>query len=58
MSLLDKLTQKSTSFDKTRALIEETHAEIDELKAKKTKIDKVKELNEQISWCKDANDKC
>ena len=56
MSLIDQLTKKSTGFNKTRQLIEETRAEIDELTSKKVKIDKVKELKEQISWCKDAND--
>ena len=56
MSLVNKLTQKSTGFKKTQNLIEETRAEVDQLTQKKVKIDKVKELKEQISWCKDAND--
>ena len=55
MALVDKLAQKSTGFNKTGHSIEETRAEIDELTQKKMKIDKVKELKEQISWCKDAN---
>ena len=56
VSRINKLAQKSTGFQKTQNLIEETRAEIDELTQKKVKIDKVKELKEQISWCKDAND--
>ena len=56
MALVDKLAQKSIGFNKTGHSIEETRAEIDELTQKKMKIEKVKELKEQISWCKDAND--
>ena len=56
VALVDKLAQKSTGFNKTGHSIIETRAEIDELTQKKMKTDKVKELKEQISWCKDAND--
>ena len=56
VALVDKLAKKSTGFNKTGQSIEETRAEIDELTQKKMKIEKVKELKEQISWCKDAND--
>ena len=52
------LKQKSAAFDKTPMAIEETKAEIDQLKELKKKIDQVKDIKQRIEWCKepDVND--
>ena len=56
--MFEKLKQKSAAFDKTPMAIEETKAEIDQLKELKKKIDQVKDIKQRIEWCKepDVND--